>query len=92
MVGFLVGQWRTQLLSPLMLMQVRIIAILNVLKCTKELNFSGDCDEGVLCNNDVSVGPAEDGDCLAHLPRALGTLPLQGAGLLQLGGGMYRCR
>ena len=64
------------------------IAILNVLKCTKELNFSGDCDEGVLCNNDVSVGPAENGDCLAHLPHALGTLPLQGAGPLQLGGGM----
>ena len=30
----------------------------------------------------------EDRDRVAHLPRALGTLPLQGAGLLQLGGGM----
>ena len=29
----------------------------------------------------------EDRDRLAHLPRALGTLPLQGAGPLQLGGG-----
>ena len=86
MVGFLVGQWPTQLLSPLMLMQVRIIAILIFLSaCIKELNFSGDCDEGVLCHDNVSVGPAEDGDCLAHLPRALGTLPLQGAGPLQLG-------
>ena len=85
MVGFLVGQWPTQLLSPLMLMQVRIIAILNVFECTKELNFSGDGDEGVFCHDNVSVGPAEDGDRLAHLPRALGTLSLQGAGPLKLG-------
>ena len=53
------------------------------------VNCSCDSDEGVLCHDYVSVGPAEDGDCLAHLPRALGTLPLQGAGLLQLGGGIY---
>ena len=54
-------------------------------KCTKELNFSGDGDEGVLCHNDVSVGPGADCDRLAFLPRALGPFPLQGAGLLQLG-------
>ena len=52
------------------------------------LNTRCDGDEGVLRHDNVSVGSAEDHDRLAHLPRALGTLPLQGAGPLQLGGGI----
>ena len=52
------------------------------------LNTRCDGDEGVLRHDNVSVGSAEDRDRLAHLPRALGTLPLQGAGSLQLGGGI----
>ena len=55
------------------------------------LNTRCDGDEGVLRHDNVSVGPAEDRDCLADLPRALGTLPLQGAGPLQLGGGIVVC-
>ena len=52
------------------------------------LNTRCDGYEGVLRHDNVSVGPAEDRDRLAHLPRALGTLPLQGTGPLQLGGGI----
>ena len=52
------------------------------------LNSRCDGDEGVLRHDNVSVGSAEDRDRLAHLPRALGTLPLQGTGPLQLGGGI----
>ena len=52
------------------------------------LNFRYRRDEGVFCHNNVGVKPAEDRDRLADLPRALGTLPLQGAGPLQLGGGI----
>ena len=55
------------------------------------LNTRCDGDEGVLRHDNVSVGLAEDRDRLAHLPRALGTLPLQGAGPLQLGGGIVVC-
>ena len=55
------------------------------------LNTRCDGDEGVLRHDNVSVGSAEDRDRLAHLPCALGTLPLQGAGPLQLGGGIVVC-
>ena len=47
-------------------------------------NSRCDGDEGVLRHDDVCVGPAEDRDRLADLPRALGTLPLQGAGPLSM--------
>ena len=52
------------------------------------LNCSYNGAEGVFGHDYVRVSVCEDGDCLAHLPRALGTLPLQGAGPLQLGGGI----
>ena len=56
-------------------------------KIAETLNSRCDGDEGVLCHDNVSVGPAKDRDRLADLPRALGTLPLQGPGHLPLGRG-----
>ena len=55
------------------------------------LNCSYNGAEGVLGHDHVRVSVCEDHDRLAHLPRALGTLPLQGAGPLQLGGGIVVC-
>ena len=52
------------------------------------LNCSYNGAEGVIGYDYVRVSVCEDRDCLADLPRALGTLPLQGAGPLQLGGGI----
>ena len=49
------------------------------------LNCSYNGAEGVFGHDHVRVSVCEDRDRLAHLPRALGTLPLQGAGPLQLG-------